>query len=140
MAIAENAIARSSDGNGVVAWTGSFNNLPWEYWRSVNFTSGELTDTNISGTTADPDGDRIPNLLEYALGTNPKSVNSWLALMQPRVEAGYFKITFTRVKSAVDVVLTAEVSSDLAIWNSGPAYLETTMVDNGSTETVTVRD
>jgi hypothetical protein len=32
----------------------------------------ELTNPTVSGDDADPDGDGIPNLLEYAFALNPK--------------------------------------------------------------------
>jgi hypothetical protein len=44
-----------------------------EAWRDVYFKQIENTDS--AADTADPDGDAIPNLLEYQLGTDPLSVN-----------------------------------------------------------------
>ena len=46
---------------------------PADAWRFINFTSLELTNPAISGDNADPDGDRLANLMEYALGLPPKS-------------------------------------------------------------------
>ncbi len=40
-----------------------------EIWREENF--GTLENTGVAANTADPDGDGIPNLLEFALGLNP---------------------------------------------------------------------
>jgi hypothetical protein len=42
--------------------------LPEEYY----FNPEELADPSVSGDTADPDKDGIPNLLEYFLGTSPR--------------------------------------------------------------------
>src|SRR2546430_5449724 len=40
------------------------------------YTTLFRSNTNISGASANPDGDRFPNLLEYAMGLNPKTSNS----------------------------------------------------------------
>jgi hypothetical protein len=42
-------------------------------WSSGVFTGEELLDPQVSGDLADPDHDGLPNLLEYALGLNPRS-------------------------------------------------------------------
>lgn len=45
----------------------------FETWQTANFTPAERTDPAISGPTADPDKDGVPNLLEAALATLPKT-------------------------------------------------------------------
>lgn len=42
-------------------------------WQAANFTPAEVADPEISGPTADPDKDGVPNLLEAALATLPKT-------------------------------------------------------------------
>lgn len=42
-------------------------------WARTVFSASELSDTSISGTMADPDGDGLTNAQEEALGTNPRS-------------------------------------------------------------------
>jgi len=44
----------------------------FEAWRKEHFNESELLDPGISGPDADPDGDGIPNLMEYAMGLNPR--------------------------------------------------------------------
>jgi len=53
---------------------------PFDAWRKEHFSEEELQDPNISGPDADPDGDGIPNLMEYAMGLDPKvkDVNAWI--------------------------------------------------------------
>jgi hypothetical protein len=46
---------------------------PLNTWLRSNFTAAELANPRISGDAADPDQDRIPNLVEYALGLSPKT-------------------------------------------------------------------
>jgi hypothetical protein len=64
----------------------------------------------------DTDGDGLPNLLEYFMGTNPLTAT---ALPLPAVSAGTATLTIDRgFDSLCDshVVLTAESSHDLATW------------------------
>ncbi|CAN5134147.1 hypothetical protein BH23VER1_BH23VER1_30870 [soil metagenome] len=45
-----------------------------EAWRASYFDGAERGDPSVSGWLADPDGDRRPNLLEFALGQHPQNV------------------------------------------------------------------
>ncbi len=49
---------------------------PLQVWLADQFTESELADPEISGLTADPDGDGIVNLIEAAIGTSAKSRDS----------------------------------------------------------------
>lgn len=49
---------------------------PGQAWKNTRFTAVELSDSQTSGDLADPDGDRLPNLLEYALNRNPKGMET----------------------------------------------------------------
>jgi surface-anchored protein len=40
-------------------------------WQGESFEAVQLADPEISSLAADPDGDDIPNVLEYAFGTKP---------------------------------------------------------------------
>lgn len=60
----------------------------FEEWRDQNWIGLEATDDAISGPNADPDGDDIPNLLEFTLDLDP---NEALRLEQT---AGHFFGTF----------------------------------------------
>jgi hypothetical protein len=110
---------------------------PVDDWRLANFTTPQLNDPQISGALADPDRDGLSNLMEYALGLPPLApeVNPF----NPRVVGGYFQLTYSRSKSATDVSLTVEYSSDLVTWQSGPAWFtQTGIVDQGATQLITV--
>lgn len=110
---------------------------PVDAWRKANFTAGELLDPSISGDAADPDHDGLMNLVEYALGLNPKSADG--NPFSPSVSGGYFTLSYTRSKAATDVAVVVEQSGDLFSWQSGPAYLQqVNCVDAGAVQQITV--
>jgi len=45
----------------------------FETWRKLRYTATQLANPAISGAEADQDGDGLPNLLEYVLGSEPNS-------------------------------------------------------------------
>lgn len=112
---------------------------PVDAWRLANFTGTELTNSAISGDLADPDGDHYSNLTEYALGLPPKDGTPTNA-PAIAIEGEYFVLTYTRSKSATDVSLTLEQSSDLVNWHSGPGYIEQmSVVDEGAVQRIKAR-
>lgn len=83
---------------------------------SANAFSG-ATDPSLVGATADPDGDGIANLLEYAFASDPLAGDS--AASAPRLtmnDSGDLVFEFRRAKAAADLVLVVQNSSDLATW------------------------
>ncbi len=82
---------------------------PLQSWRQTHF--GTTANTGNAANTADPDGDGLVNLLEYALGTNPTvAAASPVTVGQ---SGGTLTLTFSPV---VDTNLSyaIEASSDLA--------------------------
>jgi hypothetical protein len=59
--------------------------------------------------TADPDHDRIPNLLEYALGGDPAMQDRKVSLPDAKSESGFLKVTFIRIQASVDPLVTYKV-------------------------------
>ena len=125
-----------------VAW--SFQILPlrpWEHWVSTNWLPATASSTN--GPAADPDGDGIPNALEYALGLNPNVVST---SGRPEVsfvtDAGesYGALTFTRVNTATDIDYLPSVRGDLTSGDWVALTNVVSVIDHGTTQTVTVRD
>ena len=55
----------------------------WRAWQQERF-GVDADDPLVAGATADPDGDGLANLLEYALGGDPRSSGSHLF---PRIRA-----------------------------------------------------
>ncbi|WP_175414791.1 PQQ-dependent sugar dehydrogenase [Nibricoccus aquaticus] len=85
-------------------------------WQVANFNAVELGQPSVSGDAADPDGDGVSNLLEYAFDLNPR-VSSAALLPQAVVIDGATKLRleFERMRSELTYVV--EVSTDLVSWN-----------------------
>ncbi len=90
-------------------------NLPsYGDWALAAFTNSENRGRNF-----DPDGDGIPNLLEYAYGTDPlDSLSSDLPEMRILEEEGVrtLALEFNQITSESDVEYIVEFSSDLTNW------------------------
>lgn len=111
---------------------------PVDAWRFAQFTTAELADPFISGDLANPDDDSLVNLMEHALGLNPKLTDT--DPLAPRIEAGHLTLTYTRAKAATDVELVLEQSSDLSSWQSAPGTFEDVgCVDEGPVLRITTR-
>jgi hypothetical protein len=123
---------------------------PAETWRQQNFST--TANAGNAADTADPDGDGLLNLLEYALGSNPKG-ESASAMPQVSAVGGKLTITFTRNTAAVDVTLSVLGADDLAgTWTElarstggsafavGGSGASVTESGSGATRTVQVAD
>jgi len=113
---------------------------PRATWRQTHF--GTAQNAGPAADTADPDGDGIINILEYAFNTDPNVPNSNpISFAQT---GNHLTVTFKRTHPApADLGYVPEVCTNLAagVWNSGPAYTSQTVTDNGDgTETVVVTD
>lgn len=111
-------------------------------WRSDHFTEAELADENISGPAADPDGDRIPNLMEYALGRDPKVASADnLPVSGVVTHSGedYLALSFRRPSAISDIDYIVEVSGDLISWSPDAVALDETPHEDGTT-TFSFRD
>jgi hypothetical protein len=105
-------------------------------WQAAKFLPGELSNTNVSGLTADPDLDGVNNRLEYLLGLNPKLRNTATnGLPRASISNGVFRLTYTRFKTASDFSLSVETSADLQNWT--PAS-PSRVADDGFTETIAI--
>ncbi|MDD5260987.1 MAG: autotransporter-associated beta strand repeat-containing protein, partial [Methylacidiphilales bacterium] len=136
---------------GALSGTGTINatiindNSPYNAWKNLKFSSSDLADPAISGDTADPNRDGIPNLLAYALHLEPKNPNTGGFPVAGETNAGgnnYLTLNYTQLNWVTEINYLVEVSSDLATWNSGPPYTAlVSSLDNGDgTSTVVAQD
>jgi hypothetical protein len=84
-------------------------------WKTTaGFSESDLASAAISGETADPDGDGLTNLMEYALGGSPKVADA--AVIAPAVDSNgsQIQISFRCDDSRKDLIYTVQSSSTLA--------------------------
>jgi hypothetical protein len=84
-------------------------------WKTTaGFSESDLASPSISGESADPDGDGLTNLMEYALGGSPKVADA--ATIAPAVDSdgSQIQISFHCDDSRKDLIYTVQSSTDLA--------------------------
>jgi hypothetical protein len=89
-------------------------------------------DPLVTGMSRDPDADGIVNLLEFALGMDPRA-SSTNGLPVVSAEGGVLAISYTRYAGA-GLTYIAEVSDDLVTWSSG-TVVESRVSVSGAVET-----
>ncbi len=103
-------------------------------WREQHFSQAQLSDPGVSSDGADPDGDGLVNLAEYALGGDPFTRTAGLqpAFVHHSLIAA-IDVTFAYPRPPSDVEITLEVSPDLRIWEAATSFVEQTATE----ETIT---
>lgn len=113
-----------------------------EVWRRTYF--GSVAATGNVADAADPDGDGLANLAEFALGTHPLQPTSGAASPSLVTVSGsrYLAVTFNRSTTATGITMSVQSSGDLVNWTdldlSGPLVVSET--NAGGVQTRTVRD
>jgi hypothetical protein len=84
-------------------------------WLRYHFSERERSVLEVIGDGADPDNDQIANLVEYAIGTNPRRLSHvWHSKSDPQHNEIAFTVSLDR--SATDVDVSVETSTDLRSW------------------------
>ena len=105
----------STSGTGVIPASGQgvAPPTPFSTWQGNMFTATDI----LAGQTtmaADFDNDGMPNLLEYAFGTNPKTPNPLPLTVS--FSGNNVHISFPCNASCTDINYTVQSSSDLFTW------------------------
>ena len=101
---------------------------PWNAWQGAQFAGG--TSDPSASMLLDPDNDGMNNLLEYALGTDPKT-NAPSSIVQDTTTVSsqrYLRISLAKNPAATDVTYEVQATSDLmnsASWSSAGLIIET---------------
>ncbi len=128
------ARARIDAGNGEGSWSSlletviSFSATPQQLCRYSYF--GTYENTGAAADNADPDGDGLENLMEFAFGRHPRKANP-NAMPAWQLSDDDYMLTFTQPAGVSGITYHAESSTSLtpgswtAIPNSGaaPNYL-----------------
>jgi hypothetical protein len=97
--------------NGQTVLTAGFQQpSSYDYWSTFHGL--------VSGPFADPDGDGLRNLLEYAYGTNPQNPASTAKPQGAIGPADKLYITMAKGTPAGDLLWSAEVSTNLLTWSA----------------------
>lgn len=86
-------------------------------WSERRFPLVDPAATGAAAPSADPDGDGVSNLLEYALGGDPNAAEGDL-LPSARTENGRLVIDYVRDLWLTDVSYQVEWSHDLLAWTT----------------------
>jgi hypothetical protein len=108
---------------GGASATATFDNIhfttPLQSWRLTHF--GTSANTGNAADQADPDGDGVRNLVEYALGRSPGVVNATPPFAMDFVQtdenpSSHLTISFHRIADP-SLTYIVEASSDLSTWS-----------------------
>lgn len=104
------------------------------------WASRRMLAPSASDPSADPDADGMPNLVEFALGRDPcaPEAGGSAAVFPLEIDSGgHVVLDLARDPEAGELAYVPEVSSDLAVWYSGNAYVT---VEIDTPERLRVRD
>jgi hypothetical protein len=82
---------------------------PYLNWKYAHFGSN-ATNPAVAGDFEDPDGDGVPNLLEYALANDPNVPNTTQSL-DGMVSSNHFQLEFRRNTTATDLTYTVQAAA-----------------------------
>ncbi|WP_338285290.1 LamG-like jellyroll fold domain-containing protein [Luteolibacter sp. LG18] len=106
-------------------------------WRRTQF--GTTADAGNAASLANPDGDALPNIVEYFHGTNPNATTA--SQLQAQRSGSRYVMKFPRSTAAGDLIVTAQGAdtpagpwADLARSTNGAAF---SVVTAGATATET---
>lgn len=110
---------------------------PYDLWKFDHF-GANANNPAVAGNTANPAGDGIPNILKYAFGLDPNSVDTNRTVFGSIV-SNQFQLQFNRNTFATDLSYTVEAAGSLTgSWSDLLSYSSATgWVTNSPGSTVT---
>jgi len=87
-------------------------------WQLHNFTEAQLTNSSIGAANADPDGDGVPNLLEFAVGGNPWIADATNAVLRGFSSGGQWSLQFQERNALGNVARQFQGSGNLTSWSN----------------------
>ena len=111
---------------------------PIDQWRTAQFGANAGV-PGIAGDLADPDGDGIANLIEYALGLDPLApgIAGEVVDVEAIGESRYLRLTASKNPGATDVTFAVEVNAGL---EAGGWTTSGTTIETNTGTTLRVRD
>lgn len=96
-------------------------------WRMKHFP--ENAAASVTSYNADPDGDGIYNIAEYAWQLNPNARESTRTTLTGETSGSNLTFTFKTPRNISDVVVTAECSPDLQTWSPATSTVTSSDAD-----------
>lgn len=87
----------------------------YEEWLAGEFTELEQADDAVSGSMADPDGDKVPNLMEFFFATNP-NLESTAPSLEFSTNGALLEVGYQVPSGLTGVVHGIEYSDNLLDW------------------------
>ena len=106
--------------------------ITYALWQNTAFTGPEI-DAGLAGESDDPDHDGLENILEYALGSDPRSYSPAPGMT---VDETHLELAFERPKGLSDLSYHVESGSALGGWT--PVALEV-IGETATTESIRAR-
>jgi pectin methylesterase-like acyl-CoA thioesterase len=154
------SVVVTSGANSVTSATATVTiTTPVESWRQTYF--GTMANSGNAADTADPDGDGVTNLMEFAIGSDPTSGGSGsgslqysgtfagggtlvsvglpITMIETIVTGADMRAVYSRRKdyAAAGLTITPQFSNDLMTWEASPAA-PVVLADDGTREVVSV--